>query len=87
MAKRKILPSAADRPGRHLYHLDILGPNTADVPKKWEPSSRKPRPVVGQKDPFVTETVEAFARGEIDRNELSYRLRTRHVSKRYENRR
>lgn len=35
----------------------------------------KNKPVAGKPDPFIMESVKAFAAGEISREELSYRLR------------
>lgn len=38
-------------------------------------TSRKNRSVAGKPDPFIVESVKAFAAGKISRDELSYRLR------------
>lgn len=52
-----------------------------DDSKKWRPARIKLRPVAGKPDQFVMESARLFARGEIDREELSYRLRFGHAKR------
>lgn len=65
--------------GRNRISMGELGAHTAHIYEKWRPANPKPRPIVGKPNPFIMESVNAFAKGEITREELSYRLRTGHA--------
>ena len=77
--KKRVKRKTDDR-SRKIYG-DSMPPRDVDIIKKWRPTHVRPRPVAGKPNPFVMESVRAFARGEIDREELSYRLRFGHAKR------
>lgn len=70
--------------GRTPDNPDILGPSRVDVMERWIKKT-PPRPVVGEPDAFTSSSIKAFAKGDINRQELMYRLRYGHESGRNDN--